>query len=86
MQRDAVRYLPCMKGVRPVTSLFETKTVLLRNEGDDGRPILLHQNPVQPGYRTILGGKLDNIYDLFEALTQIGPPFDKGSLEHFNGR
>ena len=86
MQRDAVRYLPCMKGVRPVTSLFETKTVLLRNEGDDGRPILLHQNPVQPGYMTILGGKLDNIYDLFEALTQIGPPFDKGNLEHFNGR
>lgn len=84
MQRDAARYLPCLKGLRYRESLFETKTVLLRNESDDGRPILLHRDPHAPGFMTVLGGKVDNIYDLFEALAGLGPPFDRADLRHLS--
>jgi len=68
MQRDVIRYLPAMAGARHVDSLFEVKTVLVRNEGDDGRPILFEASRTLPGYYAILGGKIDNIYDVFERL------------------
>ena len=74
MQRDAARYMPCMVDLSWQGSLYETKTVLLRNERDDGRPILLSRSPGSAGLITVLGGKLDNIYDLFEALRGFGGP------------
>jgi glycine/D-amino acid oxidase-like deaminating enzyme len=77
MQRDAMRYLPALSLLQWHESLYEVKTVLLRNESDDGRPILLHRNTVHPNYMTVLGGKLDNVYDLFEALIALGPPFNR---------
>lgn len=79
MQRDALRYLPVLAGLRPVGARYEIKTVLLRNESDDGRPIMLHRNAVNPDYMTVLGGKLDNIYDLFEALNERGGKFARAS-------
>ncbi len=77
MLRDAQRYLPVLEGLEPIGSRYEVKTVLLRNESDDGRPIMLHHNAVNPNYMTVLGGKLDNIYDLFEALNSLGSPFNE---------
>ncbi len=68
MARDAARYLPSLSRLHYRKSLYETKTVLLRNESDDGRPILLEQHPDLPGLFAVLGGKLDNIYDLFDTL------------------
>ena len=85
MQRDAMRYMPVLRGMRPKGSLFEIKTVLMRNESDDGRPILLHRNAVNPNYMTVLGGKLDNIYDLFDALAALGPPFDRAEIARVTG-
>jgi glycine/D-amino acid oxidase-like deaminating enzyme len=79
MQRDAQRYMPVLSGLRPVAARYEVKTVLLRNESDDGRPIMLHRNSVNPDYMTVLGGKLDNIYDLFEALNDSGGKFAAAS-------
>ncbi len=49
MRRDAARFLPAMRDARHVTSLWETKTVLPRSAGDDGRPILVHQHEDAPG-------------------------------------
>ncbi|MGV6847591.1 MAG: FAD-dependent oxidoreductase [Marinibacterium sp.] len=72
MQRDSVRYMPCLAGLTWRESLFEVKTVLTRNEADDGRPIYLQRHPEAPGYMSVLGGKLDNIYDLFEVLNGLG--------------
>ena len=77
MQRDAMRYLPAMEQVQHLQSLFEVKTVLMRNEADDGRPILLARSPADARVMCVLGGKLDNIYDLFEALTALGGQFAK---------
>jgi glycine/D-amino acid oxidase-like deaminating enzyme len=68
MIRDAARYVPVIARVRPRCSLFEVKTVLTRNEGDDGRPILLKRHPPHGRIFSVLGGKIDNIYDILERL------------------
>jgi hypothetical protein len=68
MQRDVARYLPAIRDARQVDSLFEVKTVLVKNEGDDGRPILFERHEGLPGCYSVLGGKIDNIYDALERL------------------
>jgi len=70
MVRDTARYLPSVLDAQYVGSLFEIKTVLVKNEGDDGRPILFERHPELPGCYSILGGKIDNIYDVLEKLDQ----------------
>lgn len=70
MLRDASHYLPCVLKARYVDSLFEVKTVLVKNEGDDGRPILFEKYAALPGCYSVLGGKIDNIYDVLERLEQ----------------
>ena len=44
------------------------KTILLKNDGDDGRPILFEKHAELPGCYSVLGGKIDNIYDVLEKL------------------
>lgn len=68
MVRDVGRYLPAVLDAKYVESLFEVKTVLVKNEGDDGRPILFEKHADLPGCYSILGGKIDNIYDVLEKL------------------
>lgn len=68
MLRDVGRYLPSILDSKYVDSLFEVKTVLLKNEGDDGRPILFEKHAELPGCYSVLGGKIDNIYDVLEKL------------------
>jgi len=68
MVRDVGRYLPAMLDAKYVDSLFEVKTVLVKSEGDDGRPILFEKHPELPGCYSVLGGKIDNIYDVIEKL------------------
>jgi hypothetical protein len=55
-------------------SLFEVKTVLAKNEGNDGRPILFEKSQTLPGFFSVLGGKIDNIYDIMSHM-------DKETLE-----
>lgn len=68
MLRDSTRYLPALDGAIYRKSLFEVKTILCKNEGDDGRPILFEKSAGLPGLYSILGGKIDNIYDVLEKL------------------
>lgn len=68
MLRDVRRYLPAISSSQYHDSIFEVKTVLLKNEGDDGRPILFERHPRLPRCYSILGGKIDNIYDIFAQL------------------
>ena len=70
MIRDVARYLPAVQDAQYVDSLFEVKTVLLKNEGDDGRPILFKKHEELPGCYSVLGGKIDNIYDVLEKLDE----------------
>ena len=68
MVRDVARYLPAVRDARYVDSLFEVKTVLVKNESDDGRPILFERHRELAGCYSVLGGKIDNIYDVFAKL------------------
>ena len=68
MLRDAERYMPVLRQSKVVGALFETKTVLQRNEFDDGRPILCFRHPEIPRLFSVLGSKLDNVYDVVRAI------------------
>ncbi len=69
MVRDVARYLPTVLEAKYVESLFEVKTILSKNENDDGRPILFEKHVELPGFYSVLGGKIDNIYDILEKLS-----------------
>jgi hypothetical protein len=71
MLRDASRYLPAIAKSRYIESLFEVKTVLEKNECDDGRPILFRQSLHTLHFYSILGGKIDNIYDILESIDEL---------------
>lgn len=71
MQRDAARFLPAMRDARYVSSLWETKTVLPRSVGDDGRPILVHRHADAVGLVSVLGGKIDSVYDVEDELRDL---------------
>jgi hypothetical protein len=79
MLRDVGRYLPAVLDAKYVDSLFEIKTVLVKNEGDDGRPILFERHSALPGCYSVLGGKIDNIYDVLEKLD--AESFEASQLE-----
>jgi len=68
MIRDAARYLPAIRNSRYVESIFEVKTLLQKTELDDARPILFDHSPRSPRLISILGGKIDNIFDIIEFL------------------
>ncbi|MEO5902440.1 MAG: FAD-dependent oxidoreductase [Gemmatimonadaceae bacterium] len=73
MRRDAQKFIPDLAKATTVDSMWEIKTVLPRSEGSDSRPILFRQAGGIPGLFSILGAKIDGIYDieaeLDEALT-----------------
>lgn len=78
MVRDVARYIPDVLKAKHVDSLFEVKTILVKSEGDDGRPILFEKHAELPGCYSVLGGKIDNIYDVLEKLdTEIFVDVDK---------
>ncbi len=80
MINDAQRYLPCIAGAVHRRSMYEVKTVLTKNEVDDGRPILFHRQPQDSRLISILGGKIDNVFDLFALVRQTVPEFADANL------
>ncbi len=68
MYKDAQRYIPRLSGISYKDSLFEIKTVLTQNEGNDGRPILFRKDHGLKNLYIVLGGKIDNIYDIYNEL------------------
>ena len=69
--RNSSRILPALNDSKYVDSLFEIKTVLEKNEADDGRPILFESHVDLPGCFSVLGGKIDNIYDVLNKLDTL---------------
>lgn len=68
MIRDAQRYVPLMAQCRQIDSIWEVKTVLPRSEVDDSRPILLRRAVPGAGVFSVLGAKIDSVYDVQEQL------------------
>jgi len=71
MLRDVARYIPAVARAEYRESLYEVKTILKANDSDDGRPIFFEQHLGLPGCYSILGGKIDNIYDVIEKLDEV---------------
>lgn len=67
---DASRYVPCIADCAYRESIWEVKTVLPASEQDDSRPILFRPDPVLPGLTCIMGGKIDNVYDVMNELEE----------------
>jgi glycine/D-amino acid oxidase-like deaminating enzyme len=68
MVRDAARFLPAIAGARYVESIFEIKGIMPRSEQDDSRPILFRESVELPGLFSVLGAKIDSVYDVEETL------------------
>lgn len=68
MIQDAMRYLPAVSESRHISSIWEVKTVLPKNEVDDGRPILMRSSGDLPGLHAVMGSKVDNVYDMIDSL------------------
>lgn len=79
---DGMRYVPCLAEAEWVKSLYDVKTVLVKSESDDGRPILYQRQPAGSRVTSILGGKIDNIYDLFDLVRSARPEW-AGAHEGF---
>lgn len=79
MVRDAARYLPVMRESRYVDSIWEIKTLMPRSEQDDSRPILLRRCTEHPSMFTVLGAKIDSVYDVEDALSAV---LDQRPLPH----
>lgn len=72
MQKDASRYIPAISKCQYVDSLWTTKTILPSSETTDSRPILFKRDHGIKGLHCILGGKIDNIYDVIDYITVEG--------------
>jgi glycine/D-amino acid oxidase-like deaminating enzyme len=68
MVRDAARYMPCMQHAQYQGSLYELKAILMKSEGSDSRPIVFEQSLDSERVYSILGSKIDNVYDILEIL------------------
>jgi glycine/D-amino acid oxidase-like deaminating enzyme len=71
MIRDAARYLPALESCEHADSLWEIKAVMPRSEQDDSRPILFRESPDIPGLFSVLGAKIDSIYDVEAELSAV---------------
>lgn len=80
MVQDARRYVPALEGLQYRGSLVDVKTVAVRNEDDDGRPVLLHRHAGAPRLVSVLGAKLDNVYDVFQEVRVVLGPELKASF------
>ena len=86
MLNDAARYIPCLIDSSYETSLYEIKSVLIKNEINDGRPILFHKASPASKVISVLGGKIDNIYDLFENVRSSFPEFKQANTQLLSGK
>lgn len=68
MKLDAMRYMPVIEKCSYTESLWEVKTVLPRSEANDSRPILFNEDYGINGLHSIMGGKIDNVYDVIDEI------------------
>ncbi len=71
MIKDASRYLPVLSESVYVESIWEVKTLLPRNEVDDGRPILFKRDYGMEGLHCVMGSKIDNVYDMIDFAARV---------------
>lgn len=70
MINDAKRYMPILNEAIYKESIFEIKTVQVKNEENDARPILFTKDYGIKNFSNIMGGKIDNIYEILDAIKE----------------
>jgi len=70
MLLDAKRYIPILDQCEYRESLWEVKTVLPHSESNDSRPILFKPDHGLQGMHSVMGGKIDNVYDVVQELSR----------------
>lgn len=68
MVKDAQRYMPILSKIKLKETLFEIRTVLQSKEANDGRPILFRKDFGIKGFNIVMGGKIDNVYDILRVI------------------
>lgn len=71
MVADASRYVPALRDCAYRDSLWTVKTLLPLSEIDDGRPILFQRDTRLPNVIHVMGGKIDNIFDVEAEVEQL---------------
>ena len=71
MIADASRYIPLLRGAVQRDSLWTVKTLLPLSEIDDGRPILFQRDMKIPTVIHVMGGKIDNIFDVEDEVEAL---------------
>ena len=71
MIADASRYMPALHRAVHKDSLWTVKTLLPLSETDDGRPILFQRDPKLPALIHVMGGKIDNIFDVEDEIDRL---------------
>lgn len=71
MLRDATRYLPKLREARLRGTVRSVKTILEASERNDGRPMLVEQMEGAPEVVSILGSKLDTVYDVLDEVDDL---------------
>jgi len=71
MLADASRYMPALRGAVQKDSLWTVKTLRPLSEIDDGRPILFQRDSKLPSVIHVMGGKIDNIFDVEDEIEAL---------------
>lgn len=70
MKMDAEKVLPILEEVQHMSSIFVDKAILTSTEIDDARPILISEEPGFEGYISVLGSKIDTVYDAIDSILE----------------
>ena len=70
MISDAKRFLPALMKLKYIDSIWDIKTTLYSSDPNDSRPILLREDQTKNNFFSVLGGKIDNVYDLENYLNK----------------
>lgn len=65
---DIIKFIPDLKNMKHIGSIVQKKTIFPENKNDDGRPIMYRKNHGIENFDVIVGGKIDNIYDIFDII------------------
>ena len=68
MLSDIQRFVPILSKSIYQDSIWETKTILPQSDLNDSRPILFKADHNIKNYYCIMGGKIDNIFDILSEL------------------
>lgn len=70
MVRDASRFASFVSSAVYRDSLWQKKTLLPRSDVNDSRPILFKRNYGIDGLNVVLGGKIDNVFDIIAMMDE----------------